>query len=264
MIYHNLNPYLFDLGFFQIRWYGLFFALGFLFTFLFFDFLAKKKIISLKREQVPAYFIYLLFGIIFGARLFYVIFYYPSYYFSHPLEIIFFRAGLSFHGGLVGALLSTWLFAKKQGFSFLSLADFLVFPASLFLALGRLGNLFNAELIGRPSSLWFCLDYSKNAFLSQQGEVLQGCYHPSQVYEFLKNLFIFSSLFLMKKYNKFRFGSGLYFSFFLFFYGLLRFLVEFFRQPDPQLGLLAGLSMGQWLSLPLIIVGFYLLHKLKK
>ena len=155
--YHNLSPYIVSFGPFAIRWYGLFYISGFLLLYLYMTLLRRKKKLSLSQDQIDSYIISLLFGVVLGARLLYVLFYNPMYYLSHPAEIIaIWHGGLSFHGGLVGALLASYLYCKKHKFSFLALGDIVALPLAFSLFLGRIGNFINGELVGRVTNLPWC------------------------------------------------------------------------------------------------------------
>ena len=182
------------------------------------------------------------------------------YYLKNLPEIIaLWHGGLSFHGGLLGAIVSGYLFSKKRKMDFLELADILVIPVALALALGRIGNFINAELYGRIADVPWCVDYSKNKFVEG---LPSGCRHPSQIYESMKNLAIFSVLWFIK--DK-KLPKGFMFWSFVTMYGLLRTLVEFFRQPDDQLGFIFQyFTMGQLLSFPLFLVGLFMLWQLNK
>ncbi|HLG23730.1 MAG TPA: prolipoprotein diacylglyceryl transferase [Candidatus Nanoarchaeia archaeon] len=260
MFYHNINPVLLQIGPLQVRYYGLFYALGFVITYFMVYYLAKRKQIKFSKDDAADLIIYLLFGIVIGSRIVYVVFYNPVYYMSNFLEIFaLWHGGLSFHGGLIGGITATYLFSKKKKMHFYDLADLIVMPAALALALGRIGNFINAELYGRITNVSWCIDYSKNKYMS---EIPEGCRHPSQIYESLKNIFIFITLWFIK--DK-KLPRGFLFWAFVAMYGLLRTALEFFRQPDEQLGFIFGnLSMGQLLSFPLFLIGAYMMIKLKR
>jgi len=179
--------------------------------------------------------------------LFEIIFYNPVYYFTYPLKMIaIWQGGLSFHGGLAGAFLAAYYFCKKRKIQFLELADIIVIPTALALALGRIGNFLNGELYGRITSLPWGVKF-QNA---------EGFRHPSQLYESLKNGIIFITLWKVKEIKR---KPGFLFSIFLIMYGTLRFFVEFVREPEVMVSFL---TMGQVLSIPMILIGIYLLKKL--
>lgn len=246
MFYHNINPILVSFGPFEIRYYGIIYALGFILAYFFLRHFIRQKKLKMSEQELDTYLVYLIIGVVLGARLFEILFYNLSWYLAHPAEFIaIWHGGLSFHGGLVGAIISTWLFCKKKQLHFLHLADYIVIPAALGLALGRIGNFLNGELPGRITAVPWAVQFPG----------FDGFRHPSQVYESIKNLIIFSILLVhVKKQHK----DGYLFGLFLFWYGLLRFLIEFVREPETMVWFL---TMGQALSIPVIILGLYLIMK---
>ena len=260
MFYHNINPVLLEFGPFQIRYYGLFYALGFIIAYFLISYLAKRKELSITKDDTADFLFYEIIGIIFGARLVYIAFYNPFFYFNNPFEIIaIWHGGLSFHGGLIGAIIAGYLFSKKKKIEFYDLADIAIIPVALALALGRIGNFMNAELYGRVTNVPWCIDYSKNQFVDN---LPNGCRHPSQVYSSIKNLIIFCFLFLIK--NK-KYPKGFLFWSFVALYALFRTLIEFFRQPDEQIGFIFNyFTMGQLLSFPLFLISLSMLFRLNR
>ena len=260
MFFQNINPVLLQLGPLQIRYYGLLYALGFVIAYFLIYYLAKRKALPITQDDVADLILYLLVGVVAGSRIIYVIFYNFLYYIKNPFEIIaVWHGGLSFHGGMIGAVIAVYLFCRKKKIDFYDIADIAVIPVALALALGRIGNFINAELYGRISSVSWCADYSKNQYVM---DIPGGCRHPSQIYESLKNFFIFAVLWLVK--DK-KLPKGLMFWTFVTLYGLLRTLMEFFRQPDEQVGFIFSyFTMGQLLSFPLFLIGAYVLFRLSK
>ena len=260
MIFHNINPVLLDLGPLQIRYYGLFWALGFVIAYFLMSYLAKRRGLSITKDDVADFLVYEIVGIIGGARLIYVLFYNSYYYFQNPFEIIaLWHGGLSFHGGLLGAIAAGYFFCKRKKIDFYDLADILVIPVALALALGRIGNFMNAELYGRITDVSWCIDYSKNKFIEG---IPSGCRHPSQIYESIKNLVIFCFLWSIKSK---KLQKGFIFWSFVALYGLLRTAMEFFRQPDEQIGFIFNyFTMGQLLSFPLFLIGAYMVFRITK
>ena len=260
MFFQNINPVLLQLGPLQIRYYGLFYALGFVIAYFLIYYLAKRKALPITQDDVADLILYLLVGVVAGSRIIYVIFYNFLYYIKNPFEIIaVWHGGLSFHGGMIGAVIAVYLFCRKKKIDFYDIADIAVIPVALALALGRIGNFINAELYGRITSVSWCADYSKNQYVM---DIPGGCRHPSQIYESLKNFFIFAVLWLVK--DK-KLPKGLMFWTFVTLYGLLRTLMEFFRQPDEQVGFIFSyFTMGQLLSFPLFLIGAYVLFRLSK
>lgn len=259
MLFHNINPVLLELGPFQVRYYGLFYALGFVIAYFLIYHLAKRRKLSITKDDVADLLVYALIGVVSGARIVYVVFYNPMFYLQNPLEVFaVWHGGLSFHGGLLGAMAASYIFCKKKKIDFYDLADIAVIPAALALALGRIGNFINAELVGRVTDVSWCIDYSKSQF----AEKINGCRHPSQIYESIKNLAIFAVLWLIKGKSL---PKGFMFWSFVTMYGLLRAIAEFFRQPDEQIGFIFNyFTMGQLLSFPLFLIGMYMLIKLSK
>lgn len=260
MLFHNINPALIELGPLQIRYYGLFYALGFVIAYFLIYYLAKRKELNITKDDVADLLTYEVIGIILGARVVYVVFYNPLFYFQNPFEILaVWHGGLSFHGGLAGAIVAGYLFCKKKKIEFYDIADIAVAPVALALALGRIGNFMNAELYGRIAKVPWCIDYTKNQFIEN---LPNGCRHPSQIYESIKNLTIFAVLWLIK--DK-KLPKGFMFWSFVTLYGLFRTVIEFFRQPDEQIGFIFNyFTMGQVLSFPLFLIGSYMLYKLNK
>lgn len=260
MLFHNINPVIFELGPFQIRYYGLCYALGVLIAYFLIYYLAKRKELSITKNDVADFLVYEIIGIIAGARLIYVIIYNPLFYIQNPFEIIaVWHGGLSFHGGLLGAVIACYLFCKKKKISFYDIADIAVVPVALALALGRIGNFMNAELYGRITNVRWCIDYSKNKFIEN---LPSGCRHPSQIYASIKDLAIFTVLWLIK--DK-KLPKGFMFWSFVTLYGLFRTIVEFFRQPDEQIGFIFNyFTLGQLFSISMFLLGMYMIFKLSK
>src|SRR3989344_2152860 len=260
MFFHNINPVLLELGPFEIRYYGLFYALGFIIAYFLISYLAKRKNFPMTKDDVADFIVHQVIGVVLGARIVYVIFYNPIFYFQNPLEVFaLWHGGLSFHGGLIGAIAAAYLFCRKKKLEFYELADIVVIPVALALALGRIGNFINGELYGRATDVSWCIEYSKNKFIEA---IPEGCRHPSQLYESFKNLAIFGILWAIK--DK-KFPKGFMFWSFVSLYGLFRTIAEFFRQPDEQIGLiLSYFTMGQLLSFPLFLLGIYMLFRLNR
>ena len=260
MFFHNINPVLLGLGHFQIRYYGLLYALGFVITYFMLPRLARAKGLKISKDDVADFLVYMIVGVIAGARLAYVLFYNPIYYLQNPFEIIaLWHGGLSFHGGLFGAILAGYLFCKRKKIEFYDMADIVVVPVALALALGRIGNFMNAEIYGRITDVPWCVDYSRNKFVEN---LPNGCRHPSQIYESIKNFFIFAVLWFVKEK---KLPKGFMFWNFIALYGLLRTIMEFFRQPDEQIGFIFNyFTMGQLLSFPLFLIGLFMLYRLNQ
>ncbi|MCP3178007.1 prolipoprotein diacylglyceryl transferase [Desulfuromonas sp. KJ2020] len=246
MTYPQIDPIIFQIGPLAVRWYGMMYLLGFIISYFIIGHLSRRRSLGIDHDGVSDLLFYAALGVILGGRLGYTLFYKFSYYLSHPLEILaIWEGGMSFHGGLLGVVVSVMLFCKRRQLSVLLTGDILVTAAAVGLGLGRVGNFINGELWGRVT------DVPWGMVFPQAGPLPR---HPSQLYEaFLEGLVLFVVLWLLHRKNP---RPGIpFFSFFLL-YGLFRFVVEFFRQPDQHLGFLwAGATMGQLLSLPMVLVG---------
>ncbi len=244
----NLDPIALSFGPIAIRWYSLAYIAGILFT-LFWLKKCNEKENFLSKEAYDDWLIWAVFSILLGGRFGYVFFYNPFYFFSHPLEIFaFWHGGMSFHGGLLGAIFGMWLFAKKYKINFLKLTDSLAVSAPVGLFFGRIANFINMELYGRVTDSKFGIIFSNAGDLPR---------HPSQLYEaFLEGILSFAILFCLHRFSRFSKESGFLSGSFLVLYGSSRILVENFREPDQQIGFLfSEITMGQLLSLPLIFLG---------
>ena len=250
MFVHNIDPILFQIGPLAVRYYGLFYAMGFVIAYFMLPWLAKRKNISLTKDQAADLVFYSLIGVVAGARIVYVIVYNFSFFLSNPLEIFaLWHGGLSFHGALIGGIFAGWLYCRKQGLDFLAIADLAIIPASLGLVFGRIANFINGELVGRVTDVAWCVVFPG----------VEGCRHPSQLYESLKNLFIFSVLWSVKgkPYKK-----GTFLAIFAILYSSLRFFIEFVREPDVQLGFIFGLTMGQWLNILMFGISLFFFYRI--
>ncbi len=266
--YPHINPEILRIGPFAIRWYGLMYAVGFAASFV----LVRHQILMQGRNQrgkgqgkiekamIPLAFLeslytYLVFGLIIGARFGYVLFYDLPSYLKNPLEIFaVWHGGMSFHGGMVGTMVACILCCRRYKVDFWTVADLVVVTAPIGLAAGRLGNFINGELYGRATDVPWAMVFPAGGPLPR---------HPSQLYEFfLEGVLLFTILWLAKNRKH---TPGMMFALTLFLYGLFRFIVEFFRQPDAQLGFVAGpLTMGQILSIPTSLAGIFLFFILRE
>ncbi|MBS0338164.1 MAG: prolipoprotein diacylglyceryl transferase [Proteobacteria bacterium] len=246
LVHPNFDPVAIAIGPLAIRWYGLMY----LTAFAAFWFLGTRRIgagaAPITREQFDDMLFFGILGVILGGRLGYVIFYKPAYYFAHPLEIFaIWQGGMSFHGGFLGVLIAMAWFSRKTGRHWLAVMDFVAPLVPLGLAAGRLGNFINGELWGRVTDVSWGMLFRNGGPLPR---------HPSQLYEMAaEGILLFVLLWFYSSRPRPRGAvSGL----FLIGYGFARFACEFTREPDDFLGLLAlGMSMGQWLSAPMIAAG---------
>ena len=250
-----IDPVAVQLGPLAIHWYGL----TYLAAFALFYFLGTRRLQHLPFAQLPQWtrrdiedILFLgVLGVVLGGRIGYCLFYKPGYYVAHPLEILaVWQGGMSFHGGMLGVMVAMVWFARSRQRPFLQVMDFVAPCVPTGLAAGRVGNFINGELWGRvadPSLPW--------------GMVFRGAgdlpRHPSQVYQFLmEGLLLFVLLWLYARKPR---QQGQVAAAFLLGYGVFRFVAEFFREPDAHLGLLSlGMSMGQWLCVPMIAGGVLL------
>ena len=249
MYIHNFDPVLFSIGFIEIRWYSLAYIFGILIGWLYCKkILIKDKNISKLFDDLISY---LIIGIILGGRLGYVIFYNLEYFLSNPIEILMiWHGGMSFHGGLLGVLASTIIYAKKHNVNKFIFLDLIAGSAPIGIFLGRIANFLNSELYGRETDILWSVIFARIDNITR---------HPSQIYEaLLEGVILFFILFFFIKKN-YLLKPGLISSLFLIFYSLFRFLVEFFRVPDEQVGFIyLNLTIGQIISLIFLSFGFYL------
>ncbi len=254
-----IDPVALQIGPVAIHWYGLTYIAAFtLFLLLARRRLSHQPFASVQDpapwspRDVEDILFFGVVGVILGGRLGYVLFYKPGYYAAHPLEILaVWQGGMSFHGGMLGVIVAQWWYARSRGRPFWQVMDLVAPCVPLGLAAGRVGNFINGELWGRvadPSLPW-------GMVFPQSGSPLPR--HPSQVYQFLlEGVLLFVLLWLYARKPR---ASGQVAAVFLGGYGVMRFIAEYFREPDAHLGLLAGgLSMGQWLCVPMVLGGIAL------
>lgn len=242
----------FEFGPLAIRWYAIAYLVGILFAMFLMNREAKKDSTSFETEDVAKLTNNCVIGIIIGGRLGFVLFYNLDFYLSSPLEILkVWNGGMSFHGGLVGIIISIYIFTKINNINFFYLSDLVSIAAPIGLLFGRIANFINTELIGRPTEFFISVIYPSVDNLPR---------HPSQLYEaFFEGIILFFILliFYQKGYIKIK---GFLSSLFLIFYSVFRFVIEFFRAPDEQIGyLFFKLSMGQLISFLFFSIGLYLL-----
>ena len=253
-IYQGLDPIAFSLGPLVVRWYGLAYVLGFVCAAAIIYFVAKRWKLGMSEDNLLTLMVCAIVGVVLGARIGYVLFYGDGYYLSHPLEILAFnQGGMSFHGGLVGLLVGGAVAARMTRIPFLTLADLGSIAAPIGLFFGRCANFVNGELWGAPTDGPLGVVFGGAAGMMPR--------HPSQLYEaVLEGLVIFCVLFALSRKRPPR-PQGTFLGAFLALYGIFRFIIEFVREPDVQLGYLWGgwLTMGQVLSAPLIVAGIALL-----
>ena len=247
----NINPVAIDLGIIQIRWYAISYIAGILFSWSLILNIIKFKNLKIDNKVISELISNSMIGIIIGGRLGYVIFYNPDYYLNNLLEIFkLWNGGMSFHGGFIGVVFAVIYSSKISKTAILILADLIAIVAPIGIFFGRLANFINGELYGRITNHSFGMIFP-NAGNSPR--------HPSQLYEaFFEGFLLFIIMLLFIKFTNILNKKGLITALFLSCYGSFRFMIEFFREPDANIGLLYfNFSMGQLLSLPMIIVGLY-------
>ena len=261
----GLDPVALDIGFFQLRWYSLAYLVGIVLGWWYLLKLLAQPGAPMARRHADDMVFYVTLGVILGGRLGYVLFYRPLYYLQNPLEIPqLWDGGMSFHGGVVGVSLGIVWMARRHGLDWLRIHDYVACCIPFGLFLGRLANFVNAELWGRETDVPWAIRFPE----VQDGLAFLGPpRHPSQLYEaVLEGIVLFIVLWFLFWRTRARYQPGKLVGAFLLFYGLFRFAVEFVREPDSQLVAFAqatGLHMGQWLSVPMILGGAYLMATAK-
>lgn len=246
MTFPNIDPVFLRLGPLEFRWYGLMYIIGFISAYFIILSGVRRKGLSLTKDDVADLIFTVAVGVILGGRFGYILFYNLAYYIANPLKLFaVWEGGMSFHGGLLGAVLASIFYIRRHKLRFYPLADIGFLAAPVGLGCGRIGNFINAELYGRVSDVPWAMVFPGGGPLPR---------HPSQLYEaLLEGPVMFLILYaISRKVNR----DGVVVWSFIALYGLFRFLLENFREPDQQIGFLfGGLSMGQLLSLPMLLVG---------
>jgi|TARA_B100000953_G_C18017680_1_gene419767 phosphatidylglycerol:prolipoprotein diacylglycerol transferase len=252
MFINNFDPIAFNFFSLEIRWYSLSYIFGIIFAWIYCKkiLIKDKKILELFDDLIT----YFIIGVILGGRLGYVIFYNLEYYSNNLFEIfMIWEGGMSFHGGLIGIIIATYIFSKINKINTFSFLDLISMSAPIGIFLGRIANFINSELYGRETDLFWSVKFIKIDEISR---------HPSQIYEAIfEGIILFLLLnYLFKKYL-YR-SSGLISALFLIFYSVFRFFIEFTREPDVQIGyILYNLTLGQILSFVFLIFGLFLFYK---
>lgn len=247
LMHPQFDPIAIQIGPLAVHWYGLMYLVGFALAWWLGRWRIRHGLSNLTQRQLEDLIFYCVLGIVLGGRLGYALFYKFDQYMADPITLLYvWQGGMSFHGGLLGVLVVLFLFSRKQGKTFLEIGDTVAPLVPLGLAAGRMGNFINGELWGRATNL------SWGMVFPQSGTAFAR--HPSQLYEMaLEGLVLFALLWWFARKPR---PTGQISGLFMIGYGCFRFLVEYTREPDDFLGLLAaGLSMGQWLSLPMMLLG---------
>ncbi len=254
-VHWNLNPEIFTIGNWGPRWYGLLFAMAFICGYYIMLHMFKKE--GQKQELLDSLTIYMFLGTLLGARLGHCLFYEPAYYLSHPLQIFaVWKGGLASHGAAIGILIALFYFQRKHKKDYFWTLDRIVVVTALGGFFIRLGNLANSEIVGNPTNLAW------GFIFEQLGEDFPR--HPSQLYEAVSYLFIFIVLLWLYKNYKAGEKRGLLFGLFLIAVFGARFLIEFTKEIQVDFEQNMALDMGQWLSIPFILAGFYFAYKALK
>mgnify|MGYP001801173587 CR=1 FL=1 len=257
MLFPIIDKVAFYIGPFEIKWYALAYVVGILAGCYISLKIVKKFDLNFSYQKIDDYVTWLILGIIIGGRMGYVLIYDPIKYFSKPIEILkIYEGGMSFHGGFIGCAIATYLFCKKYSTDFLKLCDLVVIVAPIGIFFGRIANFINSELYGRVTDVPWAIIFPYSDNLPR---------HPSQLYEaLLEGIVIFIVMLYCTFKKKLIYKTGTLTSIFCFLYGLFRFITEIFREPDFHLGFILGyLSMGQILSIPMLIIGIYIFQRIK-
>lgn len=250
MYIHNLDPIIINFGFLEIRWYSLAYIFGIFLGFYYAKYLIKKFWYkeNINVQVLDNFLIYLILGIILGGRLGYILFYNFNYYYQNPLEILFlWQGGMSFHGGVIGVLIASLIFAKKNNVKILVLTDIVVCATPIGIFLGRIANFINGELYGKKTFSDYGVIFPKIDMEPR---------HPSQLYEaILEGLILFFLLNIILKFKKKLFNGQLS-CYFLIFYSIFRIISELFREPDKHIGyIIFNISLGTIISFSFLIFG---------
>ena len=261
LIWHvgSIDPVAIDLGIVQVRWYALAYIAGLLSSLKLSIYLAKSQNLNFSEEFLDNFFTWAVLGVLLGGRLGYVMFYKPEFYLSNPMEILMVnKGGMSFHGAFIGVTLACYVYSKKHAMDMLRFSDLFVVTIPIGIFFGRMANFVNGELWGRVT------DGTWGVVFPYGGDQPR---HPSQLYEaFFEGIVLFVFLYILAtRFNGFK-VKGLNTGVFIMGYGLSRIFVEGFREPDAFIGMLVhSTTFGQWLSLPMVIIGASLIrHGVRK
>lgn len=263
----GLSPVALHIGPFDLRWYSLAYLAGIFIGYWYLLKLIRQPGSPMARRHADDLVFYAALGIILGGRIGYVLFYNLAHYLQHPIEIVkLWDGGMSFHGGVIGTSLGLFYLARKEKLSWLRIHDYVACCVPFGLFFGRLANFVNQELWGAATTVPWAVRFQEFNLIGQR--VLGPPRHPSQLYEaVLEGIVLFAILWWMFWKTQARYEPGKLVGAFLLFYGLFRFGIEFIREPDQQLigfAQATHLHMGQWLSLPMILGGLYLMLTAKK
>ncbi len=256
--YPQIDPVLFEIGPLAIRWYALAYIVGLILGWRYCVWLASKPPLALARVLFDDFLVWAIVGVLLGGRLGYVLFYKPLFYLGNPLQIpMIWEGGMSFHGGMIGVILALYFYTRRRNVPFFPMMDVVAVAGPIGLFFGRIANFINGELYGRATDVSWAMIFPNDPSQTPR--------HPSQLYEAaLEGLVLFVVLHVAARSAGARLKYGWLSGMFLVGYSLSRIFVEFFRQPDAQLGYLAGaVTMGQLLSLPMLALGIWLMARAK-
>jgi phosphatidylglycerol:prolipoprotein diacylglycerol transferase len=253
-----IDPVAIAIGPFAIRWYALAYIVGLLLGWRYCLWVAKRPPAVASPAAIDDFLVWATLGVVLGGRLGYVLFYKPHEYFENPIEILqLWHGGMSFHGGALGVIAALWLFCRQRSLSFFAFSDIITSAVPIGIFFGRVANFINGELWGRPSDVPWAMIFPNAGFEPR---------HPSQLYEAgLEGIVLFLILFGLLRWTEIRERPGALSGVFLIGYALARIFVEFFREPDSFMGFLwFGATMGQLLSLPVLLFGLWLVWSAKR
>lgn len=250
----SIDPVIFSFGGIAIRWYSVAYVLGIVLAWLIMLYFNRNLKLFDSKKFSDDFFMYMVLSIVIGGRLGYVLFYNFGFYITHPLDIFkLWEGGMSFHGGLAGVVCGTYLLARKYNIKFFALTDLMAIGTPIGLLFGRIANFINLELYGRETESKFGIIFPNAGELPR---------HPSQLYEaFSEGLILFVLLFCIAKFTNALKHNGLISGLFLIGYAIARFIVEFFREPDFQIGYILNVfTMGQVLTIPVMAAGAVIVY----
>jgi len=258
LAFPNIDPVIFAIGPFAVRWYALAFIAGLLIGWKYITWYVSKPPHAMVRKNVDDFLVWITLGVVLGGRLGYAGFYNAEFYLSNPLAILqVWRGGMSFHGGLIGVIVVILLFCRQRQLDYWAVGDTVACAVPIGLFFGRIANFINGELFGRVTNVPWAMVFPHGGSLPR---------HPSQLYEaLLEGLVLFIILYVLSKNERWRLKTGFLSGVFMIGYAAARGFVEFFRQPDAHIGFLFGnFTMGQLLSVPLVLLGLYLIFRTPK